>query len=556
MNKITKKNLCKGGFLVTKALHTHGVDRIFCVAGESYLPVLDALLEFPNIHVVTCRHESGATFMAEAYAQLTGKPGIAFVTRAPGACNGSIGIHAAKQSSAPVLLFVGLIGTYERDRESFQDFDLPQMFGSLSKYARVIDRTDRIEDYITHGFHVATSGRPGPVVFGLPEDILTNTAEHKDISPLPPISLKPSADDLGHLKILLEQAKHPLMLVGGSLWDDKSCHALEHFAEKHSISVAACLRRQDIFNHNHDCYIGDVGFGPNPKLIAHIKKADLILAIGTRLDEITLQGYTLLQPTHKLVHVYPVAEEFGKTGAQARPTLPIQAHIAPFIDALSQIELKTAFERQTWCEQARQDYLAWTYIPEQAQSQWNGADMTQVFRQLRELLPDDAIITGDAGNFSGWLHRYLRFGRPGRAFSPICGGMGYAVPTAVGCSIAWPDKTVVGICGDGGFMMSSQELATAAHHGAKPIIIVCNNNLYGTIRMHQERDYPGRHSATALTNPDFVKLGESYGCHATRITHAEQFNAAWQKALDSGKAVVIEIQMDPRQITTNTRIDD
>lgn len=541
-----------GGYLLTKTLYEHGVDRIFCVAGESYLPVLDAVLEFPDIHVVTCRHESGATFMAESYAQLTGKPGVAFVTRAPGACNGSIGIHAALQSSTPVMLFVGLINSMDRDREAFQDFDLPQMFGSLSKYARVIDRTERMAEYVTYGFHVAQSGRPGPVVFGLPEEVLTNKAPLPNIRPVPPSQITPSADDMASVADVLNAAERPLILIGGSLWSDDTSHALEDFTAAHNIPVIASLRRQDSFDHTHACYIGEVGFGPNPKLIERVKTADVILSIGTRLDEITLQGYTLLQDGQKLIHVYPAAEEFGKTGLASVPTLAIQSHTASFIKALAHIDLNGDWS--AWCAAGRQDFEAWTDMPPQSTSDWNGADMTQVFRQLRDALPEDAIVTSDAGNFSGWVHRYLRFGRPGRAFAPVCGGMGYAVPTAVASSIAAPDKIVIGVCGDGGFMMTGQEIATAIHHNAKPIIIVCNNSLYGTIRMHQERDYPGRPSGTDLTNPDFVKLGESYGCFAARISHADQFADIWAQAINSNKPCLIEITMDPRQITTNAKL--
>ncbi len=543
-----------GGHLLTKTLHAHGVDRIFCVAGESYLPVLDAVLDFPDIHVVTCRHESGATFMAESYAQLTGKTGVAMVTRAPGACNGSIGIHAAHQSSTPVLLFVGLINSMDRGREPFQDFDVPQMFGSLSKHACVIDNVERVADMVTHGLHLTQCGRPGPVVIGLPEEVLTNTAADTPVRPIPRAHITPSLVDMQGILQILSTAARPLILVGGSLWNDETCRALEGFAAAHNIPACASLRRQDIFNHTHKCYIGDVGFGPNPALIERVKTADVILSIGTRLDEITLQGYTLLRPEQKLIHVYPSAEEFGKTGANATPHLSIQSHTAPFIRALNDMDLPENTTWKTWCADGRKDYIDWTTMPEKSTSNWDGADMTQVFRQLRDLLPDDAIVTSDAGNFSGWLHRYLRFGRPARAFAPVCGGMGYAVPTAVASAIAAPDKLTLGVCGDGGFMMTAQEIATAMHHGAAPIIMVCNNTIYGTIRMHQQRDYPNRPSATDLTNPDFVKLGESYGAFAARVTHADQFTDVWNAALKSGKAAIIEIAMDPRQMTTNTQL--
>lgn len=530
-------------------LQAHGVDTVFCVAGESYLPVLDALLDALEIKVITCRQESGATFMAEAYAQLTGKPGVAFVTRGPGACNASIGIHTAKQSSVPVILFVGLINSMDRDREAFQEFDLPQMFGSLSKWSSVIDRAERVGEYVMRAFTVSMAGRPGPVVLGLPEEVLTNKVETQRVRSVPLMPVSPDRVQMAVLEALLERVQRPLMIVGGSLWSDKLCSLLGKSMELDNIPVASALRRQDIIDHNSGSYIGELSFGPNPKLLERIKSADMIIAVGERLDEITMQGYTLIEKAQKLVHVYPAAEEFGKAHF---PHMAIQAHPESFIHAFWDMKLKSEGWKQ-WRDEARQDYLDWTAIKEDFSAGWKGADMHQVFRQLRDLLPPDAIVTTDAGNFSGWAQRYLRYARPGRKLAPVSGAMGYAVPSAVAAAIQYPDRVSLGICGDGGFMMTGQELATALHHKVKPIIMVCNNSMYGTIRMHQEREYPGRTSGTALTNPDFVKLGESYGAFAARVSDAREFPAVWETALASGRAALIEIVMDPRQISTQSK---
>ena len=542
--------MLSGGNILVKALREHGVDRVFCVAGESYLDALDALLNFPDIDVVTCRHESGATFMAESYANLTGKPGVAFVTRGPGACNASIGVHTGKQSSTPMLLFVGLVGTEDEGKEAFQEFDLPQMFGSHSKWAAVIGQTSDIAGYVSHGFHIAQSERGGPVVLGLPEDVLSGSVD-AGVTELASV-VQAAVDELSLKAVTqaLEEAENPLVIVGGGGWSDALCESFEDWALKAGVPVAASFRRQDLFDHTHACYVGELGTGPNPALVQYVKRADMICVIGARITEIVTQEYTLFEDGQKLVHVYPSAHEFGKAYA---PELAVKAGIGSFVRALGDVALKHVEKRQAWLEEGRQAYIEWTAIQDGSQG-WDGADMTQVFRHLREHLPEDAVITTDAGNFSGWCQRYLRYGRPGRLLAPISGAMGYAVPAAVGASITCPGRVVVGFCGDGGFMMSGQELATAVHHGARPIIVVCNNNMFGTIRMHQEKHYPGRISGTALTNPDFVKLAESYGVFAARVEHADDFPDVWETALRSEKPVLIEIKQDPRQITTQSKL--
>lgn len=541
--------MISGGKILVQALAAHGVKRVFTVAGESYLPVLDALLDYPEIGVVTCRQESGATFMAEAQAQLTGAPAVAFVTRGPGACNAAIGIHAARQSSTPVIMFVGLISIGDRDKEAFQEFDLPQMFGSLTKWSAVIDRAERISDYVTRAFHVARSGRPGPVVLGLPEDILFGTAEETAPKVINAAPVKPSGQDIAALTKMLASARRPLVLVGDNNWTDRACEDLASFSSASHLPAVCAFRRHDIFNHGHGNYIGELGTGPNPALVERVKQADVILCLGARLDEITTQIYTIPRRDQKLIHVYPSAEIFGQSMV---PDLAIVSDMVPLAAMLAAGHEIDGRPWAGWRDEGRKEYLAWSDLSSAEPQGWCGADMTHVFRQLRDLLPADAVITTDAGNFSGWCQRYLRHGRPGRLLAPVCGGMGYGVPSAIAASLEYPERIVAGFCGDGGFMMTGHELATAMHHGARPIIIICNNNMYGTIRMHQERDYPGRVSGTALTNPDFAQLAASYGAFSAAVDDSRDFTYVWTKAVASKNLAVIEIRMDPRQMTTRS----
>ncbi len=544
-----------GGKLLVDALNAHGVKRISCVAGESYLPVLDALLDYPEIKVVTCRQESGAAFMAESWGAFdVSSPGVVMVTRGPGACNASIGLHAAMQASTPMIMFVGLINTNDKGREAFQEFDLAQMFGSLSKWAVELDDMSQITEYVERAFHIATSGRPGPVVIGLPEDVLFPNFEGKipSVSPKKVEVITPDSDDMNAAYAMLRNASKPMILVGGSNWSDKACADLGTYASSSNIPVVTSFRRQDILDNNHDCYIGELGTGPNPKLLERVEQADVVLVLNARVNEMTTQGYALLSgknPNQKIIHIFPERAEFGKG---CTPDLAIHGHIQPTLDALN-VQPLGGEVWDDWRVDARSDYVEWTDIDEGNTPKWNGADVTQIYAQLRKLLPDDAIITTDAGNFSGWAQRYLRYGRPGRLFAPVSGAMGYAVPSAVGASIVHPDRVVVGICGDGGFMMSSQELATALQNDAIPIILLFNNGVFGTIKMHQQREYPDRISATDLSNPDFVALGKSYGAFAARVEDASEFTSVWQDALASKKAALIEICMDPAQVTTRSK---
>lgn len=544
-----------GAQLLVRTLAAHGTSHISCVAGESYLAVLDALLDHPDIKVTTCRQEGGAAFMAESWGKLTGAPGICFVTRGPGACNASIGVHTAMQDSTPLILFMGQVGRADKGREAFQEIDVRTVFGGLAKWATEIDNPARVPEIVARAYKVATTGRPGPVVIGLPEDMLTEIAEATIPAPTLPVLPTLTKNGCTQIKALLQDARQPLVIIGGSGWTDKGIEDFASFASAAQLPVAASFRRQDLFNHRHKCYVGELGTGPNPKLIEKIKHADLVLVVGARLDEICTQGYTLFDapvPQMKMIHIHQSLDEIGKV---YQPTLGLVADVNETAAALA--SLAHGLDGRLWAgwrDEMRTLYQSWTTIDLTAQPRWKGANMTEIFSFLRDQLPEDAIITTDAGNFSGWAQRYLQYGRPGRLLAPINGAMGYAVPSAIGASLATPDKTVLGLCGDGGFMMTGQELATAMHHGAHPVIMVCNNAMYGTIRMHQEKHYPGRISATALTNPDFVALAASYGAFAARVETAAEFPALWERARSAGKIALLEVKMDPAQLTTNAKI--
>jgi acetolactate synthase-1/2/3 large subunit len=427
------------------------------------------------------------------------------------------------------------------------------VFGTLAKWATEIDDASRIPEIVNHAFHIATTGRPGPVVIGLPEDMLSETAEAVLAHPAPPVKIAPRTGEMENILTLTQKASRPMVIVGGSGWSNEGIAELASFARAAHLPVAAAFRNHDLIDHRQGCYIGELGTGPNPALVERVKASDLLLAIGSRLDEITTQSYSLIDapvPKQALIHIHQDAMELGKVYT---PTLAVQADVNDAAAALAAMAFKLDGRGWAgWRDDSRKDYMEWTAIDPASRPAFDGADMTLIFNHLRNVLPSDAIVTTDAGNFSGWAQRYLQYGRPGRLLAPISGAMGYSVPSAIGASIANPDKIVLGLCGDGGFMMNGQELATAMHHGARPIIMICNNGMYGTIRMHQEKKYPGRISSTSLTNPDFVALAKSYNAHAARVERAEDFGKIWNEALACGKAAVIEIAMDPRQITTRS----
>ncbi|MBL8835690.1 MAG: thiamine pyrophosphate-binding protein [Alphaproteobacteria bacterium] len=540
-----------GGHILVDQLLIHGAEWAFCVPGESFLEVLDGLHDARDrIHLINARHEAGAANMAEAVGKLTGRPGIAMVTRGPGACHAAVGIHTAFQDSTPLIMLIGQVGRDMMDREAFQEIDYRKMFGPVAKWAAQIDQTDRIPEYMARAFHVATSGRPGPVVLALPEDMLTETATVRDAHRYKPLQAKPDADDLGALRELLAKAERPLMLLGGAQWTDEACADIQAFAEACDLPVAVSFRRQDIFDNSSRVYAGDLGTSGPPQLVKRAKEADLLIVVGARLGEMTTQGYTVLdtpEPRQTLVHVHPDADDIGRVH---RASLAIQSGPSAFATALADIRRVEGSRWRGWTEAARADYLN-SLEP----TPYNGAlDMGRAFGWLRDTLPRDAIVTVDAGNHTGWPQRYLRYGRPGREIGPTNGAMGYSVPAAVAASLVHKDRLVVGCVGDGGFMMSGQEVATAVQYGGKPIILVFNNNIYGTIRMHQEREHPTRVVGTDLVNPDFAALGRAMGCHGESVHRTDEFAPAFERAVKSGKAAVIELRTDPELITTRTTI--
>ena len=544
--------MMSGGQLVVAALRAHGVRMAFSVAGESYLEVLDALYDAPEIRLVTCRQEGGAAFMAEAYGKLTGEPGVLLVTRGPGACNASIGVHTAFQDSTPMIVLVGQVARHQIDREAFQEVDFRKMYAPLAKWVTQIDMAERVPELLNQAFQVATSGRPGPVVVALPEDMLRELGAAAVAGPYHAVRAHPGAADLAELRRLVAAAERPIMLVGGSGWSDAAAADIARFAEANQLPVCSSFRRQDIVDNRLSTFVGDLGTGAAPALVARVKAADLLLAVGARIGEITSQSYTLLgipDPGKTLIHVHAAAEELGRV---FRPTLAIQSGMPEFAAAAAALEPIRAPRWGQWREAARAEYEAG--LAPTAFDPAPALDLGHVMSWLRERLPDDAIVTSDAGNFSGWPNRFLQYRRPGRQLGPTSGAMGYGVPAAVAAKLVHPGRLVVGFCGDGGFMMTGQELMTALGEGVGPIILLFNNAMYGTIRMHQERRFPGRVVGTALRNPDFAALAAAYGGFGATVQRTEEFAPAFEAALASGRAAIIELQMDPEMITTRTTL--
>lgn len=535
-----------GGALLVRELLAQGADLAFCVPGESYLPVLDALHDVADrLRLVTCRQEGGAANMAEAYGKLTGRPGLCFVTRGPGATNAAIGVHTARQDSTPMILFIGQVARGDRDREAFQEVDYRAMFGPLAKWVAEIDNAERIPEYIARAYATAMSGRPGPVVLALPEDMLSDVVSAPVAAKAARIAAAPSSDAMAELHRLLSQAARPLIVVGGTGWTDQGVADLIRFAEANHLPVAASFRRQDLVNNDHPNYVGDVGLAVNPKLFQRLRDADLVVAIGARLGESMTGGYTLWTPPHAgptLVHVHPGAEELGKVYA---PTLAINADLSAFAAAAADMPPTKGARWQAWTREARADFVAWT-TPSAAHGPVN---MAEIMHALRAGLPDDAIVCNGAGNFSIWLHRFFRYRRRATQLAPTSGAMGYGFPAAVAAKATFPKRAVVALAGDGDFMMTGQELATAVHHKLPVIVIVVNNGMYGTIRMHQERRYPERVVATDLTNPDFVALAKAYGAAGHRVTRTAEFAAVLGTALQANTPTLIEIVLDPEDLT-------
>jgi acetolactate synthase-1/2/3 large subunit len=538
--------------ILVDALKVHGVDTAFCVPGESYLAVLDALYDARDeIRLVVARQDGGAGYMAEAYAKLTGRPGVCFVTRGPGATNASIAVHTAFQDSTPMILFVGQVGTDCVEREAFQEIDYRRMFGQMAKWVASIDRADRVPELVSHAFHCAMSGRRGPVVLALPEDVLVETATVADTGPYQVVQAHPGATDITRLRELLAGAERPIVIPGGSGWTERACADLRRFAEANELPVACAFRFQDLFDNDHPNYAGDVGIGINPSLAARIRDADLVLAIGPRLGEMTTSGYTLLvppRPAQRLVHVHAGAEELGRV---YQGDLLINAGAAPIAAALAAMPPVDGARWRERTRAANADYREWTARRENP----GPVQMWEVVDTLRRRLPADAILANGAGNFSGWFHRFYRHRRFRTQVAPTSGAMGYGTPAAVACKIAAPERLVLSINGDGDFLMNGQEIATAMQYGAAVVFLVVNNGMYGTIRMHQERDYPARVYGTELRNPDFAAYARAFGAHGETVSETAEFEPAFERALAAGRAALVEIRLDPQAITTQSTLD-
>ena len=557
-----KSKTLNGGQLLVQELLTHGVNHVFCVPGESYLAVLDALHDTPQIAVTVCRQEGGSAMMAEAQGKLTGRPGICMVTRGPGATNASAGIHIAMQDSTPMILFVGQIERGMREREAFQEVDYRAVFGKLAKWVTEIDAVARIPELVSRAFHIATSGRPGPVVIALPEDMLTEWLEQPYASDaLAPratshyrtVESSPGRVQLQEFAEGLAQAQRPIVILGGSRWSEQACAQVAQFASAWQLPVACSFRRQMLFDGAHACYAGDVGLGINPKLLARLKEADLIVLLGGRLSEVPSQSYTLLGipvPQQTLIHVFADPDELNHV---YQADLAIAASPIGFAQELASLTPPAA---PVWAEAtqvAHADYLAWS--EPSGRSNPGDLQMGPVMQHLIATLPKDTILCNGAGNFSIWLHRFWRYAGYGTQLAPTSGSMGYGLPAAVGAKRLYPDRAVVCFTGDGDFMMHGQELATAVQYELPIVIILLDNGMYGTIRMHQERNYPARVFATELKNPDFCALAFAYGAHGERVERSEEFAPALARALQSGKPALLHCLIDPQAITPAATLD-
>jgi acetolactate synthase-1/2/3 large subunit len=550
-----------GGQILVDALQVHGVDTAFGVPGESYLDVLDALHD-SRIRFVINRQEGGAAFMADAYGKLTGKPGICFVTRGPGATNASIGVHTAYQDSTPMILFIGQVGTDFMDREAFQEIDYRRMYGQMAKWVAQIDRADRIPEYIARAFQVATSGRPGPVVLALPEDMLVAKAVVADTRRYQPVQASPSLEQITLLRGMLTEAKKPLLLLGGGTWTDQACADVRSFTEANSLPVACAFRFQDLLDNDHPHYIGDVGIGINPKLAARVREADLLIAFGPRLGEMTTSGYALLNapvPKQRLVHIHPDPQELGSVYQAELMIAGGAPETARMLAAMEPVDASVAAAWRHTVEEAKAELRAWQEQPPIFKDGAAPLDLWQLVQDMQAALPHDTIITNGAGNYATWAHRFWRYGAMRTQLAPTSGAMGYGVPSGVAAKIVHPERTVVTFAGDGEFMMTGQELATAVQYRAGLILIVFNNSMFGTIRMHQEREYPGRVSGTELHNPDFAALAQAYGGHGEVVEKTAGFAPALARALafanERKLPAVIELRYDGNLITPNATLE-
>jgi acetolactate synthase I/II/III large subunit len=526
--------------ILVDQLLVHGVDTAYCVPGESYLGVLDAIGR-TDIRLVTTRHEAGAANMADAYGKLTGRPGICLVTRAPGATHAAVGIHTAYQDSTPLVLLVGQVPRRHLGREAFQELDYTRMFGEMAKWVTTADDAAALPELVSHAFHTATSGRPGPVVIALPEDVQADEADVADAAPYEVVQASPADADVERALELLAGSERPLIVIGGGGWSEQAGRDVLAFAEASNVPVAASFRRQDYVDNGSPAYAGPLTIGMDPKLAARVREADVLLALGTRLGEIATQQYSLVEPPRPgqaLIHVHADPDELGRV---YEAELPIVSGSPQIAAALRPVD---GAHRAAYAEEARRDYLANLQHPKLP----GELELAEVLAHLRERLPDDAVLTNGAGNYTVWCHRFYEFHRYGTQLAPCAGAMGYGIPAAVAAKLRYPERSVVCVSGDGDFLMSGHELATAVQYGAAIVVLVVNNGMLGTIRMHQERQF-GRGVATDLVNPDFVALGRAYGCHAALVERNEDFPAAFEESLAAGRPALLELRVDAEAIT-------
>ncbi|MGX9934526.1 thiamine pyrophosphate-binding protein [Advenella kashmirensis] len=541
-----------GGEIIVDQLVRQGVDHVFCVPGESYLAVLDALHD-ASINVTVCRQEGGAAMMAEAHGKLTGRPGICMVTRGPGISNALAGIHIAKQDSTPLIVFVGQIETGMREREAFQEVDYRAVFGTQTKWTTEIDDAARIPELIARAFHVAMSGRPGPVVVALPEDMLVQLATVADAPRVEPVESAPAPEQMAQMATLLAGAKKPLAILGGSRWTQEAVNNFVRFAQKQQLPVAVQFRRQHLFPSSHPNFVGDIGLGINPKLLKMAQEADVILLVGGRMSEIASQSYTLLNipvPKQTLIHVHPDSQELNRVYQAA---LAINATPTQFVNAAAGLSASDQGARKDYVDAAHAAYVQWS--DPQSVSTPGDLQMGKVMAYLENHLEPDAILTNGAGNYATWLHRFHRFNHFNTQLAPTSGSMGYGAPAAVGAKRVMPQRQVVCFAGDGCFLMHGQEFATAVQYGLNIIVLVFDNGMYGTIRMHQEKHYPGRVSATNLQNPDFAAYAVAFGGHGERVEKNEDFGPAFERAVASGKPAILHCLIDPQAITPTATLD-
>jgi acetolactate synthase I/II/III large subunit len=542
-----------GGQILAEALRIHGVDRVFCVPGESYLDVLDAFVDIPEISVIVAKHEGAAANMAEADGKLTGRPGICFVTRGPGATHASVGVHTAAQDSTPMILFIGQVERGAQGREAFQEVDFRQMFAPLAKWVGEIEAAERIPEYLMRAFQCATSGRPGPVVLSLPEDMLREQCSVVHTNAFAAVQASPSHLDIEVFHAKFAACERPLLILGGSGWTDQGCLAVRAFAEANHLATVSSFRRQDIFDNRHPCYVGHLSLGMAPYAADLIRSADLLIALGTRLGDIPTAGYTLLKPpriNQELIHIHTDPNELGRV---FQPDLAINASPSLFAEALTSLRPHAAPPWLSRTEEARRQFNLFT-TSAKSTGIVKGVDLTSVVRHLAKELPDDSIISNGAGNYTVWVHRFFKYKQPRTELAPTSGAMGYGFPAAIAAKLRYPHKISVCFAGDGCFLMYPQELATAQQYGVAVIVLVVNNGMYGTIRMHQERRFPGRISATDLFTPDFVALAKSFGAHSERVESTDAFAAAFERAVQAKRPALLELCVDPNQITPDWRL--